>query len=290
MENLKSNQQVFLFVSHVFSRDIINEFKRIQRATKDFGNSCILYHVKDGVKINQKILDLPHYICTDSSISKVGYPTYSPNNSLRPGSAHFLLIQFYREHVYKNYWFIEYDVRFHGKWRDFFHYFNNCKEDFITSHIRRYEEEAEWIYWSSISHPIEKIQTSELLRSFNPIFRISYPALEYIDNIYQKKWKGHYELTFPTFLQNGGFKIRDFGGNGSFVYSEDKNRFYIDPTSCWMKDGSMRFCDPHLWLFNKPRNKLFHPIKPNEKQRYFKRKINNLVIRFSNLIKKVLSF
>ncbi len=223
---------------------------------------------------------MPHYICTDATISKIGYPTYSSKNSLIPGSCHFLLIEFYRKHSYKYYWYIEYDVRFTGKWRDFFNYFNNCKEDLLTSHIRRYEEESEWKFRSSLSHPTEKIENSKLLRSFNPIYRISLSALKYIDDAYQKKWEGHCELTFPTFLYNGGFKIRDFGGNGQFVYPEDKNKFYIDHSSYKLFDGSMRYLNPHVWLLNKPKNKLFHPVKPGEKQRYLKKKIKKLILPF----------
>jgi hypothetical protein len=272
MKNTGSDQEAFLFVTHVYSEDFIKEFKKIQNATRGLGSSYILYHAKDNEKVNQKILDLPHYICTESGISGIGYPTYSPNNSLVPGSSHFLLIKFYRENLYKNYWFIEYDVRFTGKWKDLFDHFNNSEADLITSHIRRYEEQVNWPFWTSISHPMEKIETSKLVRSFNPIYRISLPALKYIDEKYQQQWRGHNEVSFATLLYNAGFKLRDFGGKDSFTDQKDINRFYTD--------GSMLFRPAHMWLFNKPRNKLFHPVKPEEKKKYLKKEIKKLILPF----------
>lgn len=273
------DEQVFLFVTHMFSEDIIKEFKKLQLATKELGPSYILYHASNNQKINPKILDLPHFICTRSSIANIGYPTYSSNNSLVPGSSHFLLMEFYRKHPYKNYWFIEYDVRFTGNWKDFFNYFNSSNEDLLTTHIRKHEEQS-WVFWNSVSHPTEKIETSKLLRSFNPIFRISLPAAKYIDKKYQDKWRGHYELTLPTFLHNAGFKIRDFGGIGQFTHPEDVNKFYVESTGDLHDDICMRFKDPHLWIINKPRNKLIHPVKPGEKRLFLIKKIKKLILIF----------
>ena len=274
---LTSDQPVFLFVTHLFSNEVISEFKKIQQATKDLGPSLILYHAWNKEKINPKILKLPHYICTDASLSKIGYPTYSSTRSLTPGSSHFLLIDFYRQHPFKNYWFIEYDVRFTGNWKYFFNYFNGCAEDFLSTHIRK-REEQEWVFWNAVSHPTEKIDASTLIRSFNPIFRISLPAIQYIDKRYQEQWKGHYELTLPTFLHNAGYKIRDLGGIGQFTHPQDINKFYTEITSDVHDDVCMRFKDPHLWLFNKPKNKLMHPVKPGAKRRLLKKKIKNLIL------------
>jgi len=188
---------------------------------------------------------------------------------LVPGSNHFPLMQFAREHYFQYYWLIEYDVIFTGNWQDFFLYFDQAKEDFLTSRIRRYSEQRDWPWWSSLRHPYKKIQVSKMIRSFNPIYRISYAALKYIDKMHKEKWIGHHEVLYPTMLYLAGFKLRDFGGLGEFVMSEDKSRFYLETSSSESYDGTMRSKNPHSQISDVPRNKLVHPVKPV-------RKANNL--------------
>lgn len=261
------NKQVFLFATHFYSRKVLRDFKALQKATKNFGPCLILYHQKDNENVHPSILKLPHYIFTYESLSRLGYKCFI-DNQLVPASNHFPLLLFSRENEYCFYWYIEYDVRFNGRWEDFFSYFTVAKEDFLTSHIRRYYDEPEWEWWI-LRHPIKQIMVTECLRSFNPIYRISYDALRYIDKMHANGWQGHHEILFPTLLNKGAFKIRDFGGSGVFASTQDKKMFYDDSSSHSLLDGSLRHRDSYTWLFYKPRNKLYHPVKGG-KRRFLK--------------------
>ena len=92
---------------------------------------------------------------------------------------------------------------------------------------------------------------------------------KYIDKMHKEKWIGHHEVLYPTMLYLAGFKLRDFGGLGEFVMSEDKSRFYLETSSSESYDGTMRSKNPHSQISDVPRNKLVHPVKPV-------RKANNL--------------
>ncbi len=262
-------ENVFLLALHFSAKDIIREFRKIREAAQVTGDSFLLYHQKGNERVSRRIQGEPHYIVTDAMLSEIGYAPYT--GSLVPGCSIFLLIQFFRQHKYKNYWFIEYDVRFTGDWKLFFSHFDKRDEDFLAGHIRRYSQEPQWRWWQTLSNPSEFIELSKCLRCFCPIYRISWAALKYIDQMYMKQWSGHEEVVLPSLLYRGGFKLGDFGGTGEFVAAEDKNRFYIDSTTPMLLDGTLRFLQPFLFLFNKPRNMLCHPFKSWRKITLLKR-------------------
>lgn len=263
-----SKEKVFLLALHFCSKNILREFKKIRRATEEMGASFLLYHQRENECVSHQILNQPHYIITDSMLSKIGYAPFQGN--LIPGRTIFLLMQFFRQYQYKYYWFIEYDVRFTGDWKGFFSHFDKRDEDFLAAHIRRYPDEPDWYWWQGLSHPKENVELSKRLRAFCPIYRISWPALKCIDEMYKRQWSGHQECLLPTLLCHAGFKLGDFGGNGEFVLPGDKNRFYIDSNTSALFDGSLRFLNPFLCLFNKPRDKLYHPVKEGAKIKFLK--------------------
>lgn len=257
-------RQVFLFVTHFYSNDIRRTFIHFRKSVGERGPCFILYHQRIGETAPKGILDLPHYIIDEKHLLDLGY--YQPKFSLIPGSNHFCLLRFAREHDYDFYWHIEYDVRFSGAWAYFFDYYSGSDDDFLSSHIRWYAQEPGWSWWTHLEHAHTHIPKDKCLRSFNPVYRVSRNAVQYIDRMHQAGWAGHHEMLFPTLLHDRGLKIRDFGGTGNFVAPEDKNRFYIDSTGSDLSDGTMRFRNPHLLVWNKPKNKLIHPVKPGRKR------------------------
>jgi hypothetical protein len=262
---MKLKNQIFLYAAHFYTKEIVTEFEKIKNATRNLGVSLILYHRKSPGCVDHRKLKQPYYLFTDSKLSSLEYPTLV-GKRLVPGSCHFPLIQFSKKHFFQYYWFIEYDVRFTGNWQDFFLYFEQANEDFLSSHIRRYSDEKDWSWWPTLWHPNKKIETSKMLRSFNPIYRISYAALHYIDSMHKKGWIGHNEVLYPTLLNLEGFKLRDFGGSGEFVLPKDKNRFYLESYSHPLINGTMRAINPHdLQISDEPKNKLVHPVKPGQK-------------------------
>ena len=226
------------------------------------GECILLYQQKPGASIDRRFLSLPHCIMTDTDLIKLSAAPYFADSQvcLKPDRS---LIKFAREHKFDYYWIIEYDVRFSGNWECFFRYFSESTDDFLTSHIRSYAQEPDWYFWQ-LDHFDKKIDLGKALRSFNPIFRISAPALEYVYQMYLKGWTGIYEALIPTLLFQGNFILRDFGGTGDFVLPQDINRFYIDSSNCALSDGTMRYRPLHTSLAGCPENKLIHPVKPRQ--------------------------
>ncbi len=255
-----NKDQVFLFLTHVYSEEIHGEFKKLQRATRTMGECVLLYQQKSGSSVDRRISAIPHCIHADRdliNLSDAPYFADSPD-CFKPDRS---LIKFSREHKFKYYWVIEYDVRFSGDWERFFSYFSEGNEDFLTSHIRSYAQEPGWFFWGLEGFD-KKIEPAKALRSFNPIFRISCPALEYMQQMYLKGWTGIYEALIPTLLRQGNFTLRDFGGSGDFVLPQDINHFYLDSSGAELSDGTMRYRPPHNSSAGWPENKLIHPVKP----------------------------
>lgn len=183
-------------------------------------------------------------------LNELGY-TPIEKGKLVPGSNHFPLLKFYKENQgYDYYWLVEDDVRFSGEWKEFFDSFASCTSDFLSSVIETKAENPNWYWWSCLKTGNEAIAVDRLLRSFNPIYRLSSQALACIDDHLRKDWIGHHEVLLPTLLYNKGFLLEDFGGEGIFGRPENNAKFY--------DDTSMRIAPV---LPDDRKNYLFHPVK-----------------------------
>ena len=142
---MKKNH-VFLFLTHIYSKEIYEEFEKLHRATATMGECILLYQQKPGASIDRRFLSLPHCIMTDTDLIKLSAAPYFADSQvcLKPDRS---LIKFAREHKFDYYWIIEYDVRFSGNWECFFRYFSESTDDFLTSHIRSYAQEPDWYFW-----------------------------------------------------------------------------------------------------------------------------------------------
>ena len=179
--------------------------------------------------------------------------------------SHFPVLAFFLSHRdYDYYWFIEFDVRYTGDWGLFLQSFEPFTHDFIASHIRHYHEEPLWYWWDTLRHPIKTIERDNRLRSYNVIFRISNRALGYIDREQRNGWQGFNEVSLPTLLNHGGYRIMDFGGDGDFTPPQLRNKTY---TSHGLRNGLLNpFCTmcwrPSREKTGRHRDKLYHSIKP----------------------------
>lgn len=178
---------------------------------------------------------------------------------------HFPLLDFFRSHpVYDRYWVIEYDVRYSGDWNHFFRSVESFGHDLITSHIRRHSDEPWWYWWNTLQHPSKRIPRERYLRSFNVIYGVSRAALEFLHDSLIDGWQGHPEVSFPTLLSEGGFRLLDLGGDGDFTLPEFRNRFYTS----WATSGG--YLSPFGTMRHRPAravaggmpDKLYHPVKP----------------------------
>jgi hypothetical protein len=256
-------KQAFLVLSNKYTSRIIDLCNEIRRSSAVLGDTFLLFHQKAPIA-SEALNNKDCFLFTDSVLTDLHYIPIS--TTLVPGNNHFPLLDFYRKNPhYDFYWFIEDDVRFNGAWEQFFNYFTrlNDQPDFISSHLRTYNEEPHWFWWNTLYHFNQYIPLFLRIRSFNPIYRISNAALNCIHYIlYADKWRGHHEVLLPTMLMLEGLQIADFGGTGHFVPTGLENRFYLDDDADIhgeISAGTMRYRPliDNLELADK----LYHPVK-----------------------------
>jgi len=204
-----------------------------------------------------------HHLFEERTLFTLPYPKLAGQGLIN--HPHFPILDFYLSHQdYDTYWVIEYDVRYTGPWESLFNTFRCFDHDLVTSHIRRFAQEPHWFWWDTLHHPTKSIAREDYLRSFNVVYRISNRALEFVHQAQLEGWQGYPEVSLPTLLFKGGFKLLDFGGKGEFALPEFGNRFY---TSHGMRSGNlclfgtMRY-RPSRAMAGTKKNMLYHPVKP----------------------------
>lgn len=243
-------KQAVLYLTTKSNEWTLSSFHALEQSLQGKADVYFAYHQQgDVLPVSlQNIENL--FVFTSDVLKELGY-TPIERGKLVPGSNHFPLLKFYKENQgYDYYWLVEDDVRFSGEWKDFFGSFASCTSDFLSSVIETKAENPTWYWWTSLKTGNEVIAEEKLLKSFNPIYRLSSQALACIDAHLRIGWMGHYEVLLPTLLYNKGFFLEDFGGEGTFVRPENNAKFY--------DDTSMRIAPV---LPDDRKNYLFHPVK-----------------------------
>ncbi len=254
------DKDAILLLTNKESQVVISQYEAIRKAIPEKADVFIAFHFNNGIPGRFKNVNLFRF--NNSILSELGYKALG--NTLVPGNNHFPLFKFYLEYqAYENYWIIEDDVRFNGSWSSFFNTFFDFKSDFTSCQIRHWNEDPNWYWWNSLKHPSKTMLPEKRLASFNPIYRISKKALEFLDRCLKDNWQGHHEVLFPSLLNDGGYQLADFGGSGKYVLPGFENKFYLNyngqindiPT-----EGTMRF-RPSFGFTGHYKNKLYHPVK-----------------------------
>lgn len=243
-------KQAVLYLTTKSNEWTLSSFHALEQSLQGKADVYFAYHQQgDVLPVSlQNIENL--FVFTSDVLNELGY-TPIEKGKLVPGSNHFPLLKFFKENqCYDYYWLVEDDVRFSGEWKDFFGSFASCTSDFLSSVIETKAENPTWYWWISLKTGNEVIAEEKLLKSFNPIYRLSSQALVCIDAHLRIGWMGHYEVLLPTLLYNKGFLLEDFGGEGTFVRPENNAKFY--------DDTSMRIAPV---LPDDRKNYLFHPVK-----------------------------
>lgn len=254
-----NNKQVFLLLTNRHDRKLFAFYREIKEHVNESGDVYILYHQTRN-HLPKWIKRCNNYPFSYDSLAELKYTSLDKN--LIPGSNHFPVLEFFLKNPhYKYYWCIEDDVRFSGSWRYFFNEVNTYEHDFLSCHVAQYRNFPNWYWWHALGHPSEHVQYSDRLKSFNPIYRISNAALQYIHSALKNKWFGHHEVLIPTLLFHGGYKIGDFGGDGEYVIPNFRNQFYNNEI---IEDktllSTVRWRPAMSCVGNNP-NKLYHPVK-----------------------------
>jgi hypothetical protein len=258
-------RSALLWMTHVWSDELKREFEKFLAFS--YPGSPDIWLLADAHISREHNLAGQYSHCfefdTNSLFQRLPYQRLEGNGLLH--NTHFPVMDFFLTHPGYDYiWFVEFDVRYTGNWGSFLQQFDSRDDDLITSHIRCFSKEPDRCWWDSLHHPVKEIPREHYIRSYNVIFRISCSALEYIHGQQADGWRGHNEVTFPTLLHHGGYRIRDFGGDGGFVYPGMVNRNY---TSQAGKAGHFNpFCSIHVRPSScSPglrRNRIYHPVKP----------------------------
>ncbi len=253
--------------THYLNRPLLRMFRSLAVGMPGY-TTCVLMHRPPGKPKPPELARVPHHFVTTPEIRDPAYVNKSngPGWGIwRGGHTDLISLHFFKTHAnYERYWFIEYDVRFSGAWRNLFEAFEDSDADFLSSSIRRASKDPRWMHWPTLHPPasISSLPPSERLCSFMPIFRISRRGMLAIDRAYREGWTGHCEAAWPTILYRAGCKLEDIGGDGEFVRVGNRNRFYTNTTSDRdLAPGSLVF-RPVRWIPGLSRNRLWHPVKP----------------------------
>lgn len=242
-----------LFLTHKKSNRINNDIISL-RDTSGERKLTVLAH---SLEFNIKGVD--HFLFNNSITEVLNYPTIS--DSITPGHAHFPLFHYFlkRQPESEFYWIIEYDVRFTGIWSRLFDTFQDNKTDFLTAHIRSTEDEPEWPWWELV-HPEKEIPEFERLRSFNPVYRISKRALNFLHKEFKSGWRGHNEVLLISLLKHYGFTVGDINHVNSVPNGPVKFYSSKSNTKGKLLVGTHRHKPP----MKNPgfrKNRIYHPVK-----------------------------
>ena len=267
-DSTKTSSAILLLTNKTH-KGIFQSYKLLNEVG-DNHEAYVLLHNKPEDQNKSYIEDTKVFAFEDDILKNLGYTPIGDN--LLPGSNHFPLLKFYRENPdFDFYWCIEDDVFYNGNWSEFFSFFQkNKSSDFISSHITDFEQDPNWYWWNTLIHPDKIILNRNKIRSFNPIYRLSNKALNFLDKQLKDSWQGHHEVLIPTLLKQGGFNIQDFGGVGKYVPNNCKNKFYfkgdVDKPSQFNID-SMRY-RPIIEKEEIKEKLLYHPVKFFDTNKY----------------------
>lgn len=248
-------KEVILFLAHEVNAFTISQYILLKNASREYRKVIWLY---DADKLPFPIeysKEIEHYSFTIDSLNLLGF--HSITDTVIPGSNHFPLFSFFREHPeYDYYWIIEYDVFFNGEWDVFFSTFQEEPSDFITSHIKFYKEDPQWIWWDSFQQTNQAIN-KEPVKSFNPIYRLSNKGVCLLDKYLRDGNKGHHEVLIPSVLYNSGYSLFDLATNAASCIRTYNSPFCSEKT---MKYRPVRYLD-RLKREGMLPNQLYHPVK-----------------------------
>lgn len=182
------------------------------------------------------------------------------------GAPDLALLKFFQDHnYYKNYWFIEYDVRYTGTWGDLIRDLDSSEADLLATHISRRKNSEKWIHWENFNTADDNIDREKMVMGFLVICRASHSLMNQIDKACRQGWSGHPEAIWPTVANAFGYRIEEIGGNSSFTPELRRKKYYGNAEI----PGVGRISNLTAWPFysdksgfiHRTKNLLWHPVK-----------------------------
>lgn len=253
-----------LFLTHVWSDRIERHYARLVRETE----GLVTWHlVRDHGHGDLRCETLSSDPA--ASVLPVRYERMRENGGIHGGFLDALIWPWLMAADSDFVWLMEYDVDFSGDWATFFHQFQTCSADLLTTMIEPRSDCPKWWWWPRTAAPA-RVSSEQMHRGFNPLMRISRRFVQdYKRNMSDPAWDGHYEFTLPTAAIEAGFDVEDIGGNGPLCPEERLNRNYRSaPQDDTLPAGTFVWRPARKRYYTeRPKDFpdadfLYHPIKP----------------------------
>ena len=277
-------REAILYLSHTVNNAQWRDYARLRRECAGFADVHYISNLNTDVVPPEFTKTFP---ITPTKRAALGHPSRTGHTGwwmdtgpthtrdIQSGFDQAILVFRSMRPEYDYYWLVEHDVDFSGAWSNIIRAFADNRSDLLCSSLHRFETNPTWCWWNSIKWPDGA--KPELVRGFFPIARLSGRAIDVIVSAGRDGIDGFYELVWPTVLHHKGLIIEDFGGDGEFVQSTNKNRWYTSTlTSQNLYPGTL-VVRPIRFRPGREPNKLWHPVKP----RFFHHVLTRLTARAS---------
>lgn len=229
----QTKEQVILFRTHFIDNEVIKQYRLLKESCGDQYDVILLYD--NSFKEVKNTGDCEVHEFNIDDIRNMGFPLWEGRHVWF--HMDYAVLHFFRTNRnYRNYWVIEYDVRFEGNWKDFFCFFSDNSSDLLATYLRRYQEDPLWRWWNE--HNLDSPK-EEWLAIFCPLLRISNKALHVLQECHEAGLGGYAEMVIPTVLQKSGLLVNDIG------------RKFYDPLTSFNFNG----------IIYRRRGQLAHPVK-----------------------------
>lgn len=238
-----NNNEAVLFLTSDINKISLMKYENIRNSiiySKLYKN--VYFAVNDQINdknINTETINFFKFNYSELN-NKYGKLYYSENDKTMLFQTHYVLLDFCEKYNYEyDYvWLIEDDVLMsRNSWDQLFKYFENDDADFISSHISPLN--TSWINNSLLLKDFQFNKDKQLLQSFNPIFRISKRAVKKVVEYYKTGNNAFFEFGIVNIVNDAGYVIEDFGGEGSYVKPKNINKWYIKMPG--QNNGSMSY-------------------------------------------------
>jgi hypothetical protein len=268
-----ARRSALVYRTHFWNDAIQIQVRKLVQAVSDHIDVWVVGYAKEGEDFSVPP-SIRKIVFNESYIKALRFPIYCNvrNQPIPPRNIDMTLLHFFRMHPeYEQYWMIEFDVRYSGDWKKFFSTFVGNDSDFLGTAIQRYEENPGWAHWSSVCTGQDKVASTNFVKSFTPVIRLSNRGFEAINDAYLRGWYGHYEALWPTVIANACFKIEEIGNEGSFTPAERLGKYYTTTpshTELWPGTFIFRPLRPES-VVKEAADMLWHPVKTKDTPKWF---------------------
>ena len=248
--------KVVVFLGHETSVETSTAYRHLRTtAGRDFAVLWLLDVARGATPPGEFANEIHTYDSRD--FAEWGMATFGP--TMLPGHCHFTVLKFFRQNPRIRWlWVVEYDVRFTGRWSDFFGHFLANDADLLICHVRTFWQEPGWKWWNTLRNPEGEVpQDIQALRGFLVIARYSARALDALIEGQKAGWRGHQEVIVPTLLSRAGLSVCDINDGA-------RRRFYTsitEPQGSLLVLGTLRY-RPARSRAGFRSEMLYHPVKP----------------------------